>query len=70
VRLDDLPGVVRVTDLGRWQELRLDAKADSQEILSRLMQRGRVRHFETIRPTLHDIFVRIAGAETEGDVHA
>jgi ABC-2 type transport system ATP-binding protein len=58
--LDDLPGVVKVTDLGRWQELRLEPKADTQEILTCLMQRGRVRHFEISRPTLHDIFVRIA----------
>jgi ABC-2 type transport system ATP-binding protein len=58
--LDDLPGVARVTDLGRWQELRLEPKADPQRILAELMQRGRVRHFELARPTLHDIFVRIA----------
>jgi ABC-2 type transport system ATP-binding protein len=60
VPLDDLPGVARVTDLGRWQELRLEPKADPQQILSELMGRGRVRHFELTRPTLHDIFVRIA----------
>lgn len=62
-RFDDLPGVVKVTDLGRCQELRLAPAADSQEVLAALMQRGRVRHFEIGRPTLHDIFVRIAGAE-------
>ena len=61
--LDDLPGVVKVTDLGRWQELRLVPGADTQEVLAALMQRGRVRHFEISRPTLHDIFVRIAGPE-------
>jgi ABC-2 type transport system ATP-binding protein len=58
--LEDLPGVVKVTDLGRWQELRLEKGADTQEILACLMQRGRVRHFEISRPTLNDIFVRIA----------
>jgi ABC-2 type transport system ATP-binding protein len=61
--LDDLPGVAKVTDLGRWQELRLGPGADSQEILSHLMRRGRVLHFELTRPTLHDIFVRIARPE-------
>jgi ABC-2 type transport system ATP-binding protein len=58
--LADLPGVVKVTDLGRSQELRLDSTADAQEILAVLMRRGRVSHFEVRRPTLHDIFVRIA----------
>jgi ABC-2 type transport system ATP-binding protein len=75
--LEGLPGVVRVTDLGRWQELRLAEGTDSQEVLSCLMRRGRVHHFELIRPTLHDIFVRIARPEApemspgrEDTVHA
>ena len=59
--LDGLPGVVHVTDLGRWQELRLERGAEPQQLLAALMQRGRVRHFELARPTLNDIFVRIAG---------
>jgi ABC-2 type transport system ATP-binding protein len=61
--LDGLPGVAKVTDFGRLQELRLEHGADPQAVLGRLMQRGRVRHFELARPTLHDIFVRIAGPE-------
>lgn len=70
--LDDLPGVVKVTDLGRYQELRLAPQADTQAILTCLMQRGRLLHFEISRPTLHDIFVRIArpDAETEEKIHA
>jgi ABC-2 type transport system ATP-binding protein len=58
--LAGLPGVSRVTDFGRLQELRLDRDADTQGLLAALMARGRVRHFELMRPTLHDIFVRIA----------
>jgi ABC-2 type transport system ATP-binding protein len=58
--LDGLPGVRNVTDFGRWQELRLEPDADPQQILSILMTRGRIRHFEVTRPTLHDIFVRCA----------
>jgi ABC-2 type transport system ATP-binding protein len=61
--LHEVPGVLRATDFGRWQELRLAPGTDSQELLARLMQRGRVRHFELARPTLHDIFVRIARPE-------
>jgi ABC-2 type transport system ATP-binding protein len=59
--LDEVPGVVKATDFGRWQELRLAPGTDSQEVLARLMRLGRVRHFELTRPTLHDVFVRIAG---------
>jgi ABC-type uncharacterized transport system ATPase subunit len=34
------------------------------------MQRGSVRHFELARPSLHDIFVRIAGMESAEEEHA
>jgi ABC-2 type transport system ATP-binding protein len=68
--LIDLPGVERVTDLGRWQELRMSPGADSQQILALLMKRGNVRHFELARPSLHDIFVRIAGMEGAEGEHA
>ena len=54
-------GVEKVTDFGRFQELRINHRTDSQDILAALMQRGRVAHFEIARPSLHDIFVRIAG---------
>jgi ABC-2 type transport system ATP-binding protein len=68
--LDDLPGVSRVTDFGRLQELRLDAGADAQRLLAALMERGAVNHFELTRPSLQDIFVRIAGPEAEEKQHA
>lgn len=58
--LEGLPGVNKVTDFGNLQELRLDKGADSQHLLATLMQRSRVVLFEQTRPSLHDIFVRIA----------
>lgn len=68
VRLDgngvpfhELPGVQRVNDYGRFQELRIDKQADPQAILQQLAGRARVKHFEVAQPSLHDIFVRIAG---------
>jgi ABC-2 type transport system ATP-binding protein len=64
--LAHLAGVVKVTDFGRYQELRLDKGADPQQILARIMEHGRVRHFELTRPTLHDIFVRIAQPHGNG----
>jgi ABC-2 type transport system ATP-binding protein len=60
VALESLPGVAKVTDFGRRHEVRLTPGADPQRLLRRLTELGRVLHFELARPTLHDIFVRIA----------
>lgn len=67
VPLDGLPGVEQVTDFGRMQELRLSRDhGETQDLLSALMRRGQVLHFEVARPSLQDIFVRIAGV-AEGE---
>src|SRR5207248_1145456 len=58
--LDNLPGVVKVTDFGHWKELRLQRGTDAQSVLQALMPRGRICHFELAQPSLQDIFVRIA----------
>ena len=63
--LQGLPGVERINNYGHFQELRMDNGADSQEILRAMMNRARVRQFELAKPSLHDIFVRIAGPEAE-----
>jgi ABC-2 type transport system ATP-binding protein len=60
-----LPGVLKVTDHGNFQELRLVSDADPQQILAELMKHGRVDHFELAHPSLHDIFVRIASPQEE-----
>jgi ABC-2 type transport system ATP-binding protein len=57
----NLPGVKAVRDLGQLQELQVNRGIDSQEVLAALMQRTRIRSFEVTKPSLHDIFVRIAG---------
>ena len=59
----DIEGVEKVTDFGRMQELRITPETDTQDVLNALMRRGRVEHFELTTPSLHDIFVRIAGPE-------
>ena len=64
--LAELPGVSRLVDFGQLQELRLKPGTDPQDLLAKLMQRGQVRHFEVAHPSLHDIFVRIAGV-TKGN---
>ena len=68
--LGGLPGVDSVNDYGRQQELRMREGADPQEILRVLLSRAAVHRFDIVKPSLHDIFVRIAGpgAGTSGEV--
>ena len=60
-----LPGVEKLNDFGRLQELRMSPGTTPERLLGDLMRRGRVMHFELTRPSLHDIFVRIARPEPE-----
>ena len=53
-----MPDVEAVNDFGQMQEVRL--KGDPQAFLTRLTERAAVYHFEVTRPSLQDIFVRIA----------
>jgi ABC-2 type transport system ATP-binding protein len=61
--LKSLPGVTGVNDYGQLQELRF--AGNPQALLSALVARVPVRHFEVSRPSLHDIFVRIARPTSE-----
>ena len=65
-----MPNVAHVTDFGRLQELRLDSGTDPQAVLARLMSQSQIRHFELTRPSLQDIFVRIARPANEENGHA
>jgi ABC-2 type transport system ATP-binding protein len=63
--LVDLPGIEQINDMGRVQDLRMVRGCDSQRVLKMLSTRTRVDSFSVIKPTLHDIFVRIAGPHPE-----
>jgi ABC-2 type transport system ATP-binding protein len=63
--LGDLPGIERMKDLGQVQELRMAAGCDPQEVLRTLLARARIASFSVIKPSLHDIFVRIAGPQQQ-----
>lgn len=65
--LNRIEGVDHVRELGRHYEVRY--RGDSQELLKALMDKTRVRHFEVAKPSLHDIFVRIAGPQAEEADH-
>jgi ABC-2 type transport system ATP-binding protein len=68
--LKGIRGVERVNDFGRIQELRIGTGADSQEVLREIMARTRIHGFDVVKPSLHDIFVRIAGPEAREAVDA
>jgi ABC-2 type transport system ATP-binding protein len=53
--------VENVQDLGQIQEIRMARGYDPQALLRDLIARTRVSEFSIARPSLHDIFVRIAG---------
>ncbi len=63
--IGELDGVDRVTDFGQIQELHMTGDCDPQAVLAQIMSQTRVTSFEVAQPSLHDIFVRIAGPEAE-----
>lgn len=63
--LENLEGVDKITDFGKLQEMRIHPGSDHQKILTEIMSRTQVYSFELGKPTLYDIFLRIAGPEAE-----
>jgi ABC-2 type transport system ATP-binding protein len=61
--LATLPEVARVDDYGQYQEIRLAVGADPQELLLAAVGRLRIRRFEIVSPTLHNIFIELVGGE-------
>lgn len=68
--LQNLDGVEKITDFGQLQELRIAPNNDHQKILSKIMSRTRVYSFELAKPTLYDIFLRIAGPQAKEEADA
>ncbi|MCX6537652.1 MAG: ATP-binding cassette domain-containing protein [Acidobacteria bacterium] len=56
--LAGLPGIESVNDYGNMQEVRI--QGDPQRLLQQLSSKTSVTYFEVTRPSLQDIFVRIA----------
>jgi ABC-2 type transport system ATP-binding protein len=57
--LSELNGIIAVNDFGQMQELRLEPDCDTQKILTEIMARTRIWSFDIVKPSLHDIFIRI-----------
>ena len=62
--LEGLPGVRRVNDSGKQAELFMDEGADPQRILAELVGKVNVRRFDLRDPSLHEIFIRTVGGES------
>jgi ABC-2 type transport system ATP-binding protein len=61
--LGEIAGIEKISDFGRVQELRMSRGCDPQQVLATIMARTRIESFEIAKPSLHDIFVRIAGPD-------
>ena len=56
--LAGLTEVESINDHGNYQDVRVSGSPNA--FLRRLAEKTEVRHFEIAKPSLHDIFVRIA----------
>lgn len=65
--LTGLSGIESLNDYGNHQDVRLNE--DTQAFLLKLAQRTAIYQFELAKPSLHDIFVRIAKPTAE-EMHA
>ena len=61
--LKGLNGIDNVNDFGKLQEIRLEEGVDPQKILAELLKKTRISKFEITKPSLNDIFIRIASPE-------
>ncbi len=68
--LEGMPGIDNVNNFGVLQEIRVESGADPQDILQGLLKKTRISRFEITKPSLNDIFIRIASPERKEANHA
>lgn len=68
--LTGIKGIEKINDYGQIQELRLSQGFETQDILAEVMKKSRILKFEVTRPSLHDIFIRIAAPDRKEEAHA
>ncbi len=68
--LEGIKGIESVNNFGKIQEVRVSSGADPQTILADLLKQTRIMHFEITKPSLNDIFIRIASPESKEVSHA
>jgi len=67
--LEGLPGIENINNYGKLQELRVSKGSDPQDILAKVMKKARISRFEITKPSLNDIFIRIASPEKKEAGH-
>jgi ABC-2 type transport system ATP-binding protein len=65
VKLPAHPLISDAIQQGRIFEFRVNSTADAAQLLRELSARFDLSYFEQVRPSLHDIFVQIAGPEAK-----
>lgn len=68
--LSDIKGIENINNFGKIQEIRVSKQADTQSILKEIIKKARVTKFEITKPSLNDIFIRIAAPERKEVNHA
>ena len=58
--MPEIDGISDIESKSRFHEFRLLDVGNSQAVLHQLISQKPVTHFEILKPSLHDIFVRIA----------
>lgn len=61
--LAGIKGIDKINNYGKEQEVKLAPEADAQDILTQVMKNTSVKKFEVTKPSLNDIFIRIAAPE-------
>ncbi|MCP4311005.1 MAG: ATP-binding cassette domain-containing protein [Bacteroidetes bacterium] len=68
--LEGMKGIENVNNFGKLQEIRVTPGTDPQKILADLLKITRISRFEITKPSLNDIFIRIASPERKEVSHA
>jgi len=63
--LQNINGVEKVRDFGNSKELRIAHGHDSQKLLADIIDITNIWSFDLVKPSLEDIFIRIAGTEAK-----
>jgi len=67
--LEEMAGIEKVNDFGQLQEVRVASGSDPQQLIAELLKKTRITRFEITKPSLNDIFIRIAAPEKKEDNH-